>query len=118
MLSTKPESIMDNNYINSLYEDIKADPNPRPILTIAHISDLHMDYSFTPSEDAPFGIVGKETSYSVLVALLTYIKDIAKPDILVWTGDNSKSDTWANTIEEVVDYTKNITETIKMLNVD
>jgi hypothetical protein len=46
MLATKPEIIQDNNYVNSLYAKIKADPNPRPTFKAVHISDLHMDYSY------------------------------------------------------------------------
>jgi hypothetical protein len=103
--------IKDNNYVNSLYAKIKADPNAesRPTLKAVHFSDLHMDYSYDRPEDAPFGKIGDESPYILLVSLLTYVRDSIKPDFFVWTGDNSKSDTWANTEDEVIDYVVNIT---------
>ncbi len=50
--------------------------------------------------------------------MMTYIKEEVQPDFMVWTGDNSRSNTWANTLDEVIDYTVNITETIKSLGLD
>jgi len=97
MLATKPELIADNNYINSIYDIINADPNPRKILRAVHVSDLHMDYSYIPTEEEPFGPMGWETPYSTLVAILTHVKNEVKPDFFVWTGDNSRSNTWENT---------------------
>lgn len=45
--------------------------------------------------------------------MLQYIKEEIKPDMVVWTGDNSAHNVWDNTNEEVIEYTKNITDTIK-----
>lgn len=56
-----------------------------------------MDYSYTPTEEQPYGAKGQETPYVVLEAALEYIKEEIKPDFAFWTGDNSKSDTWGNT---------------------
>ena len=77
MLASKPDFIKDNNYINSLYDKIQADPerDSRPIYTSVHFSDLHMDYSFTPTPEEPYGVVGGESPYSLLLALLTYVRD-------------------------------------------
>lgn len=120
LLATKPDLIKDNNYVNSLYEKIKAAPNAanRPTFKAVHFSDLHMDYSYIRPDDAPFGNIGDESSYLLLVSMLTYVRDVVQPDFFVWTGDNSKSDTWANTEDEVISYVVNITQTIKELGVD
>jgi UDP-2,3-diacylglucosamine pyrophosphatase LpxH len=47
--------------------------------------------------------------------MLTYIRDEIKPDILFWTGDNSAHDVWKSSHQEIVDYTANITNTIKQI---
>jgi Calcineurin-like phosphoesterase len=118
MIAGKPDLVKDNNYINDLYARIKADPSPRKTLKFAHVSDLHMDYSYPITEAEPFGPRGKETAYPTLKAIMTYIKDEIEPDFMVWTGDNSRSNTWANTLDEVIMYTVNITETIKEIGLD
>ena len=41
--------------------------------------------------------------------MFEYIRDEIKPDIIVWTGDNSPHSIWDNTAEEVIDATANIT---------
>lgn len=43
VLSTKPEIIQNDDFVNSLYKDILADPNPRSTLTFLHLSDIHLD---------------------------------------------------------------------------
>lgn len=40
-------------------------------------------------------------------------QDTLKVDFLTWTGDNSAHNVWDNSHEEVTEYTKNITQTIK-----
>jgi sphingomyelin phosphodiesterase len=50
--------------------------------------------------------------------MLTYIRDTIAPDFLIWTGDNSRSNTWANTQQEVIDYVNNITGTMKEMGID
>jgi hypothetical protein len=46
LLATKPASLADNNYVNSLYDIIKADPNPRPTYKAVQISDVHIDFYY------------------------------------------------------------------------
>jgi hypothetical protein len=43
VLAQKPEIIQNDDFVNSLYKDILADPNPRPTLTFLHLSDIHLD---------------------------------------------------------------------------
>jgi hypothetical protein len=40
--------------------------------------------------------------------MFVYIRDVIKPDVLFWTGDNSPHVIWKNTEEEVVSATFNI----------
>jgi sphingomyelin phosphodiesterase len=48
-----------------------------------------------------------------LQSMLDHVKDIVKPDFFFWTGDNSPHNTWANTAEEVTNYTLEITKMVK-----
>lgn len=36
-----------------------------------------------------------------------------KPDVIIWTGDNSSHNIWSNTLDEVINYTQTITDMIK-----
>ena len=45
--------------------------------------------------------------------MMEYIANEVQPDIIFWTGDNSSHNVWNNTTEEVIEYTKTITDTIK-----
>lgn len=47
VLADKPESIQNDDYVNSLYEKIRNDPNPRPTIKAVHISDPHIDFDYT-----------------------------------------------------------------------
>jgi len=49
---------------------------------------------------------------------LEFIKEDIRPDFLFWLGDNSKSDTWDNSLEEVVFYTRNLSDSIKHFGLD
>lgn len=43
---------------------------------------------------------------------MNFVRDDIKPDVVVWTGDNSAHDTWQNTSEQVIEYTTKITDII------
>lgn len=45
--------------------------------------------------------------------MLDFVRDEVKPDLFVWTGDNSAHNVWSNSNEEVTAYVVNITESIK-----
>jgi len=47
--------------------------------------------------------------------MLNHIKDVEKPDLLVWTGDNSPHDVWATTTESINNSTKVCTDEIKSI---
>ncbi len=41
--------------------------------------------------------------------MFIYIRDVIKPDVMFWTGDNSPHSIWENNEEEVIEATFNIT---------
>ena len=45
--------------------------------------------------------------------MLEYVKEEIKPDLFLWTGDNSPHNVWSNNDEEVLLATANITRIIK-----
>ena len=137
ILANKPSSIADDNYINNLYSEIKNDPSIRPTLKVVHMSDPHIDNEYAIGSNWMCGSAGlccrKENGFPTdpylqakkwggyqcdipvrtLQSMLDHVKDEVKPDIMFWTGDNSPHDTWANTEEQVKNYTTQITDMIK-----
>lgn len=99
------------------------------------MTDPHVDFYYTPGTIAdcnmplccrpengftsdPLRAAGEWGSYlcdiphKLLSNMLEYIRDEIKPDLLVWTGDNSAHNVWDNTQEEIISYVQNITETV------
>lgn len=137
MIESKPDIIKDNYFIDDLYDSI--DPlhlKDRKTLKVVHVSDPHVDYMYAPGSDAycndylccrekqgfptePERQAGIWGSYqcdlppATLVLMFKYIAEEIKPDILIWTGDNSPHVIWENDHEEVVSATRNITEMIQ-----
>jgi sphingomyelin phosphodiesterase len=63
-----------------------------------------------PSRQAgPWGAYQCDIPQAGLESMLTYVRDVIKPDLFVWTGDNSPHNVWANNNTEVIDATRNIT---------
>jgi sphingomyelin phosphodiesterase len=101
-----------------------------------HISDPHLDFDYTegtlancnsylccrtdvgyPTKpgDIPAGKWGGyfcDTPRITLQSMLDYVRTEIKPDMFIWTGDNSAHNVWDNTQEEVTAYTVAITEEI------
>lgn len=46
VLADKPAEIQDDMYVNNLYAQIYADPEPRRTLTMLHLSDMHIDLEY------------------------------------------------------------------------
>jgi sphingomyelin phosphodiesterase len=129
-MKDKPESLKSNDFIDGLYDKIKADPSERETLKVIHMSDIHMDFKYTPGTIAactlpvccnvengyssdPLISAGKWGDYrncdlppESYTIMLNYIKEELKPDMFVWTGDNSAHKVWKNTEEEVINYTE------------
>lgn len=51
--------------------------------------------------------------YHVVENMLDFVSKEIKPEMLFWTGDNVAHDVWLTTNDEVIEYTTNITATIK-----
>ena len=47
MISEKPDIIKNNDFIDKLYAEIKADKKERETINILHMSDLHLDLEYT-----------------------------------------------------------------------
>jgi len=46
VLSDKPESIKNNDFVDSLYDKIKSDKNERPTIRQIQMSDPHIDFKY------------------------------------------------------------------------
>lgn len=44
--------------------------------------------------------------------------NVIKPDVIFWTGDNSSHNVWSNTLDEIIDYTRTVTDMIKAATKD
>lgn len=99
-----------------------------------HLSDLHLDLEYTegtlancdgylccrtdvgyptkPGDVAAgkWGGSNCDMPMRTLQSMLSYISEEIKPDMLIWTGDNSAHNVWDNTVEEITNYTITITE--------
>ena len=51
VLETKPKDIQDNNYLNSLYNRIRASSTKRKTLMAVQITDIHLDYEYAVGSD-------------------------------------------------------------------
>ena len=114
-----------------------ADKNTRETFLAVHLTDPHLDFDYTegtlancdgylccrtnvgyPTKagDIPAGKWGGyfcDTPRITLQSMLSFIKTDIKPDMFMWTGDNSAHNVWDNTAEEVTNYTLAITDEIK-----
>jgi hypothetical protein len=52
VLSTKPENLANNDFIDNLYSSIKIQNAPRKTFKAAHYSDVHVDFEYLPGTDA------------------------------------------------------------------
>ena len=119
--------------MNNLYDSIYG--SKRKTLRAVHVADPHVDYQYRigsnaectnylcchesdgfPTEKSKQA--GEWGSYlcdmppNTLKLMFDYIRDVVKPDIVIWTGDNSPHTVWSNTVEEVLDSTHNVTQMI------
>lgn len=96
------------------------------------LTDPHVDYLYTAGTDkdcknylccradsgfptersrqaSPWGEYKCDLPEKTLRQMLIYIRDVIKPDVLFWTGDNSPHAVWENSEWEAVESTRNIT---------
>lgn len=55
LLTTKPESLKSNDYLNKVYDQIANSPQPRKTLKAVQISDPHVDFLYTDGADSQCG---------------------------------------------------------------
>ena len=138
ILATKPASLANDDFVDNLYAEMAADPKERQILRAVHISDVHLDKMYAEGSKAhcdsflccraESGMAGEgeaaagkwgyptglcDLPVPTFESMMDFIVKEQKPDMLFWTGDNSSHNIWDNTVEEVVDYTKTVTDVIK-----
>ena len=120
VLKDKPAQIAQDNYIDNLYEEIKTDPEPRETVKVLHVSDIHIDFEYhigknancgkpiccriedgppaTPADAAPrFGHPNCDAPVEVAETAFEYLASLdesEKPDLIVWTGDNTPHEVW------------------------
>ena len=112
---------------------------PRPILRAMHLSDVHLDFKYTPGAlsnckeylccraDAgmptkpddiaagEWGAANCDIPVKTFQSMLDYIvqDESSLPDMVFWTGDNSAHDVWSNTADDSVSYTVTVSQMLK-----
>ena len=120
ILSDKPEYLMADDFVDSLYEEIRHDTKSgehRKTISLIQFTDIHLDLDYKvganmycnnmiccrhedgyPSDPAmqagPYGAMGMcDIPPSVLFKMGDKINDLA-PDAIFWTGDITPHDMW------------------------
>lgn len=142
ILATKPKSLANDDFIDNLYEqmaqEMAADDTEREIIRAVHISDVHIDFMYSPGSKAKcgtflccreqWGAAGPDEPAAgewgsnegvcdipqkTFENLMEFVVKEIAPDAIFWTGDNSSHNIWSNTTEEVTSYTETVTNVIK-----
>ncbi len=139
LLATKPKSLEKDDFVDNLYKEIAADSSgERETLRAVHIADVHLDIDYLPGAKAKcggelccraeYGMAGPgdiaagewgssdgvcDLPKKTFVNMMEYVANEIKPDLIFWTGDNSSHNIWSNTMDEVINYTTQVTNTIK-----
>jgi predicted MPP superfamily phosphohydrolase len=53
-----------------------------------------------------------DTPSSTLESMLAYVRDVVKPDIVIWTGDSVPHNIWGNSDEEVVEMVYKVSDLV------
>ena len=140
VLSTKPASLENDNFINNLYTQMEADSSERGVIRAVQIADVHLDTLYkegtkadcdsflccrsesgmASSDERAAGQWGDTLgkcdlpvkTFESLIDFAVHSAEIA-PDMIIWTGDNSSHNIWNNSDEEVTRYTEMVTNMIK-----
>lgn len=131
LLKTKPEHIQSDDFVNQQYASIQ--PRDRSeLIKVALITDLHMDWDYTPgmSNDCgkpvccrsdsglpsnPDQVAGKWGDYQcdipkeTLKNMLDHVRDVVKPHAVFWGGDNIPHDLSTLNVKSNVETIKNTT---------
>ena len=132
-MGKKRREALSNDFINKLYEEKKSQKAfglKKPI-KLALISDLHIDYEYTPGADndcgkllccrmdsgrAPsvereagaWGDFNCDSSPKMVQSLLDHIKNTVKPDAVLWAGDSMPHIVQGNTPENTVEVLRRV----------
>lgn len=125
----KPEYLKKDDFLDFLYEEIKADKSERKTVSFIQFTDLHLDLDYLPgssktcknvlccrAEDGipedpadaagPYGSLALcDVPENVLFKMGDKINELA-PDVLFWTGDVVPHDQWQYSLEHVQKYSK------------
>jgi len=142
-LRQKPHYIKNNDYVDRLYRKIKEDPKPRKTVRSIQVSDIHIDFQYeigSPNEcDFPIccrnnhGPSSEEATAlaeqagfwgdyrcdlppHTMKSMFDFIGNNVEEleiDFITWLGDNGAHSLWEYSKEEVAEYTRNITVTLK-----
>lgn len=136
VLSDKPDIIKNNDFHDKLYDQIKADKSQRKTVKVLHLSDPHPDFEYfeganancgkpvccriddglpsRPEDAAPkYGHPNCDAPSIVLESAFDYLKSFPeseKPDLILWTGDNTPHDVWKQSVVKNALYTVKMTE--------
>ena len=133
ILATKPVALQNDDYINNLYEEMAKSTEERPTIKALHVSDIHVDFHYTPGTlsnckdylccHVESGHVGKDDiaagewgadmcdiPVKTYQSMLDHMVSENLPDLVFWTGDNASHNVWNNTADETVLYTVTVTQ--------
>lgn len=135
LMQEKSEEAASNNFINQLYvdHDLK-NPSKTPI-KVALISDLHLDFDYTPGmssncgrplccrsesgiPDDPKFAAGKWGNYNCDVpertvsSMLDFVASDLKPDAVFWLGDSIPHNVDSLNLDSNIEIVKNVTQLV------
>ena len=133
ILATKPASIQNDDYVQNMYQTMALSAEARPTLRALHVSDVHLDFDYTPGtlsnckdylccrkdsgfpthkDDIAAGEWGStmcDIPAKTFKSMLDHIVETDLPDMVFWTGDNSAHNVWNNNANESIMYTVEVT---------
>ena len=137
ILATKPVAVQNDDYIQNLYDEMAKSTEPRPTLKALHMSDVHLDFAYTPGtlsnckdylcchvasgypkhdDDLAAGEWGGikcDIPVKTYQSMLDHMVENNLPDLLFLTGDFASHEVWDNTADETVGYTVAVTELLQ-----
>lgn len=135
LLERKPEGV--SGSVNRQYKELAKAPKKdrSELYKVAVITDLHMDWDYTPGMSADCGhyvccrsesglphspdkAAGKWGDFQCDIPLVTlenmldYVKNEVKPDAVFWGGDSISHNVESLTVESNVEVMKNTTQVV------
>ena len=117
LMASKPANLAADDFIDKLYEKIRADPNraERKTIKMVHFTDIHMDMKYvagankhcdnviccrasdgfpndTESQAGRLGTFGCDVPIDVVTTMGDFINREVRPDVILWGGDVTPHD--------------------------